>query len=48
MYIPVIRLPSRLEQHFRPTFVIDASGDLHEDIAQEEWAQRQTPTFSVN
>ena len=48
MYIPVIRLPSRLEQHFRPTFVTDNEGDLHEDIAQEEWAQQREATLSVN
>ncbi len=48
MALTVIRLPSRLEQHFRPTFVADAAGDLHEDIAQEEWAQRREATLSVN
>jgi hypothetical protein len=48
MYTPVIRLPLRLEQHFRPTFVTDAARDPHEDIASEEWVQRHEATLSVN
>ena len=34
-YRPMIRVPSRYEDHFRPTMITDETGGLHADVAED-------------